>query len=134
MLNFNLNYFILTVVLFITEVLIAIFVHDSIIRPYVGDLLVVILLYSAVRSFLSSSVFITAISVLIFSYVIECLQYFQIVQRLGLESSQIANIIIGNYFAWMDILAYTLGILLVLMAEKVKTPCPENLRSSMTES
>jgi uncharacterized membrane protein len=34
-----------------TEIFIALFVHDKIFRPYVGDILVVILLYALVRSF-----------------------------------------------------------------------------------
>jgi Protein of unknown function (DUF2809) len=119
MLIFCKKYFILTLLLFLTEVLIALFAHDKIIRPYFGDLLVVILLYCLVKSFLSSSITITALSVLLFSYLVETLQYFHLVHRLGLGHSKIANIIIGNYFAWMDILAYTLGILIVFGIENL---------------
>ena len=38
-------YFYWTIVLFFVEVLIALFVHDGIIRPFLGDVLVVILIY-----------------------------------------------------------------------------------------
>ncbi|HXH99737.1 MAG TPA: DUF2809 domain-containing protein [Sphingobacteriaceae bacterium] len=120
MLTFKLNYFVLTLVLFITEVIIALLAHDDIIRPYIGDLLVVILLYCFVKSFLNLPVKTTAISVLFFSYLIEILQYFTIVKHLGLGSSNIANLIIGNYFTWVDILAYTLGILMVFGIEKLR--------------
>ena len=120
MLNFKLNYFLAFVFLFITEVLIALFAHDEIIRPYVGDVLVVILLYCVVRSFLNLPVTTTAVLVLLFSYLIETLQYFNIVQHLGLEHSALASTIIGTYFTWVDILAYTLGILLVLGIEKLR--------------
>jgi len=114
------RYFILSILLFITEVLIALFAHDDIIRPYVGDFLVVILLYCLVKSVIDLPVTTTAIFVLLFSYVVETLQYFNIVQHLGLAHSSLANIIIGNFFTWIDILAYTLGILLVLVLEKLK--------------
>ena len=42
MLRFNKTYFLLTILLFCTEVIIALFVHDNFIRPYFGDVLVVI--------------------------------------------------------------------------------------------
>ncbi|MEJ6979046.1 DUF2809 domain-containing protein [Pedobacter sp. P351] len=119
MLSFKLNYFIASNLLFLTEVCIAVFAHDQIIGPYFGDLLVVILLYCLVKSFLDLPATITALTVLLFSYMLETLQYFNIVQLLGLGNSGIANIIIGNYFAWLDILAYTLGIILVLAIENL---------------
>ena len=117
MLSFKLNYFILTILLFTTEVLIARYAHDDIIRPYLGDVLVVMLLYCFIRSFLKLNVTPTTISVLLFAYLVETLQYFNIVERLGLKDSPLANIVIGNYFTWIDILAYTLGPLVVLAFE-----------------
>ena len=62
----------------------------------------------------------TALSVLLFSYSIEILQYFHIVNIPGLQDIQIARIIIGTSFAWMDLIAYTLGIGIVLYLEKVR--------------
>ncbi|WP_160166673.1 ribosomal maturation YjgA family protein [Arcticibacter svalbardensis] len=88
MLNFNKYYFIASVFLLIIEILIAIFAHDQIIRPYVGDLLVVILLYCFIKSFLNLPVTGTLIFVLLFSYLLETLQYFNLVQHLGLGNSR----------------------------------------------
>ena len=76
LLKFNSRYFLHAIILFVTEILIAIFAHDPIIRPYVGDVLVVMLIYCAIKAFLITPVVTTAIWVLIFSYVIETLQYF----------------------------------------------------------
>lgn len=120
MLKVDLKYTIATLVLFLMEVLIALFAHDDFIRPYVGDFLVVILIYCFVKSFVSTPIIHTAWSVLLFSYLIETLQYFQIVHHLGLDKSSIANILIGNYFSWVDILAYTLGIAFVILIEKLR--------------
>ncbi|MDB5120709.1 MAG: hypothetical protein JWN56_1927 [Sphingobacteriales bacterium] len=120
MLNINLKYTIATLLLFLIEVLIAVFAHDHFIRPYVGDFLVVILIYCFVKSFVSTPTVSTAICVLVFSYVVETLQYFRIVHYLGLDQSKIANILIGNYFTWVDILAYTLGIAFVIVIEKLR--------------
>ncbi len=60
----------------------------------------------------------TAVLVLAFSYAVEVLQYYNIVDRLGLQHSKIARIIIGTTFSWADIAAYTLGIMFVLLIEK----------------
>jgi hypothetical protein len=127
LLKFNRFYFVLTVLLFGIEILIAKFAHDQIIRPYIGDLLVVMLIYCFVKSFLNTAVLPAALSVLVFAYAIETLQYFNIVERLGLGNSKIARIVIGTSFEWIDLVAYTLGIGLVLFLEnsigkrKVKT-------------
>jgi len=118
LLRFNLRYFILCILLFITEIIIALFVDDAIIRPYVGDLLVVILIYCFIRSFLNTPVLPTAIGVLLFSFAIETAQYFNIVHVLGLQQYRWVKIIIGSAFAWGDLLAYTLGIMLVIGIEK----------------
>lgn len=116
--KFNPRYFVYTILLFVTEVLIALFVHDQFIRPYIGDFLVVILIYCFVKSFLNTPVVATAIGVLIFAYLVELLQYFRIVEVLGLQHYRAARIIIGSAFEWQDILAYTLGILMVVVVEK----------------
>lgn len=117
MFQFNKRYFLLALLLFVVEVLIALYAHDPIVRPYVGDVLVVILLYCLVKSFLKTPVVPTALGVLLFSYLIETLQYFQIGHRLGLEHSQVAMTIIGNYFQWIDLVAYTFGAAIVLFIE-----------------
>ena len=120
MLRFRKDYFLLTAIFFITETLIALYVHDSFIRPWLGDYLVVMFLYCLIRTFLAYSVLQTAIFVLLLSYLIEVTQYFNLAQLLGLEQSELALIIIGSTFEWTDILAYTLGILTVIGIEKLR--------------
>lgn len=122
MLIFNKKYFVLTIFLFVIEVLIALYLHDEIIRPYIGDVLVVILLYCMIKSFFKLPVFTVAISVLIFSFCVEFLQYLNIVEILGLQNSRTARIIIGTSFSWIDILTYIVGICIVLIVEKVFVP------------
>jgi Protein of unknown function (DUF2809) len=117
--KFNRSYLILSVVLFCIEILIAKFAHDQYIRPYLGDLLVVILIYYFIKSFLDTPVLPTSLSVLLFSYTLETLQYFHIVERLGLQKSKLSRIIIGTSFEWIDIVAYTLGVIVVICIEKI---------------
>src|SRR6478609_5115448 len=104
MIAFNKNYFSLAVLIFIIEVLIALFVHDSFVRPYLGDVLVVILIYCFIKSLLPLPVFPVALFVMAFSFTIEFLQYIHIVDKLGLRKSTLAKTVIGISFAWNDIL------------------------------
>jgi hypothetical protein len=118
MLTFNKNYFILTISIFILEVLIALFARDNFVRPYLGDALVVILIYCFIKSFLRLPVFTVAIFVLVFSFTIEFLQYVNVLEMIGLDNSKVARILIGYSFEWIDLLAYTMGISVVLVVEK----------------
>jgi hypothetical protein len=118
MLQFNRTYFAFTVFLFLLETAIALFVHDNFIRPYFGDFLVVMLLYCFLKSFINLSVWAAAGLVLLFSFAIETAQYFNMVEKLGLQHYKIAKVVLGNSFAWMDLLAYVLGILAVISIEK----------------
>ncbi len=119
MFTFNTKYFILTCLLFLIEVLIALYVHDRFVRPYIGDVLVVILMYCFLKTFIKGNTFPIAIGVLMFSYLIEAMQYFKLVNLLGLQHSKLANTVIGNSFSWVDIVAYTVGICFVLMPERL---------------
>jgi DNA integrity scanning protein DisA with diadenylate cyclase activity len=117
MLSFNSKYFSLVLLLLVTEIVIGTWVHDSFIRPFGGDFLVVILIYCMVKSFIDTPVSPTILGVLLFAYIVEISQYFHLVNLLGLERSAVARIIMGTSFSWMDILMYTLGMLLVLIVE-----------------
>lgn len=118
MITFNKKYFGFTILIFLIEVLIALYVNDSFVRPYLGDVLVVILIYCFLKSFLKLSVLTAAIAVLVFSFTIEFLQSLNIVEKLGLEKSKIARTVIGTSFSWIDLLTYIIGITIVLFIEK----------------
>jgi Protein of unknown function (DUF2809) len=106
MFTFNTKYFYFTLTLFLIEVCIAVFINDSFIRPFIGDVLVVILIYCFVITFWNIHPFIVASSVLAFSYTIEFLQYFDFVNKLGLQNHKILAIALGSTFDWKDIIAY----------------------------
>ena len=64
---------------------------------------------------------ITALSVLLFAYMVETSQYFKLINYLALQHSRLAKIILGSSFEWIDMIAYTLGIAIVLCVERFKT-------------
>lgn len=118
MITFNKNYFGLASLIFGIEVLIAFYVTDNFVRPYLGDVLVVILIYCFLKSFLKLPVLVAALLVLAFSFAIDYLQFLHIVEKLGLEKSKMARTVIGTSFGWIDLLAYIVGIAIVLIVEK----------------
>ncbi|HEY0039932.1 MAG TPA: DUF2809 domain-containing protein [Flavisolibacter sp.] len=120
MFRFQKIYFLLFLLLLWFEVLIALFVHDQFVRPYLGDFLVVLLLYCFTRSFLQVRVITAIMMVLLFSYAVETAQYFTVINHLGLEENVFAKTVIGSSFDWQDILAYTLGSLLIYLVEQVR--------------
>jgi hypothetical protein len=106
--------------LFCVEVFIAAFLHDRLVRPYVGDLLAVVFLYCLVKSVAPLPAGPTLLGVLAVAYALEALQYVHLLQHLGLAHSRIAAIVLGNHFEWIDMLAYTLGAFLIWSAEKLR--------------
>ncbi|QIR36215.1 DUF2809 domain-containing protein [Tolypothrix sp. PCC 7910] len=117
MLRLHKKYFYFTLLLFVIEVCIAIFVDDRFIRPFIGDVLVVILIYCFMRTFWTIKPAILALSVFVFACVIEILQYFNFVKVLGLEKYKIAVVVLGSSFDWKDIIAYAIGSATVLWLE-----------------
>ena len=112
-------YGIATVVLFIIELLIALFVHDDFIRPYVGDVLVVVLLYTFVRIFLPEGVRLLPLYIFLFAAGVEVLQYFRIVEVLGLSDNRILSVVIGSVFDVKDIVCYGVGCVLLIIITEV---------------
>lgn len=120
--KFNKPYLIIALILLITEIAIALFVDDSFVRPIGGDFLVVILLYATIRGVSDFRFLTVLIGVLLFSYLIEFLQYLNFVTRLGLEDVKIARVVLGTYFSWIDVIAYTAGALFVWIVEMKLKP------------
>lgn len=122
MFSFKKQYFFLAILLSIAEVLIASFFNDRIIRPYVGDLLVVILIYCCLRSIINLPFVTSALAGLLFACLVETFQYLNLLQQLGLQNSKLARLVLGSSFEWMDILMYILGSLIVVITERSRLP------------
>lgn len=116
-LKLNKIYLAITIFLFITEVLIAMYLKSGFIRHTFGDYLVVILIYTFVKSFVNVNPFKLVLAVWVFSFFIEFLQLFDVLSILGLYQNHLAKLIFGTTFQISDLVAYTLGILTILFIE-----------------
>ena len=105
--------------LLLIEVLIALFVRDRFIRPYVGDMLVTMLLCCFARIFLPIGARALPVYVMLFATAVEIGQYFQLVKLLGLSNSRFFSILLGTSFSVYDLLCYAVGCAAFFIAEKM---------------
>ncbi|MGG6230925.1 DUF2809 domain-containing protein [Tenacibaculum sp. SDUM215027] len=113
--KFQSKYFLAFIFLLILEILIA--QTSGFIRHTFGDFLVVILLFYFVKSFCIFSNKTIGLSVLLFAYIVEFLQLTPLLSLLSLENNRMAVIIFGATFSIGDLVAYTLGVIIVLLIE-----------------
>ena len=100
--------------LFVVETLIALFVRDAFIRPYMGDVLVVILIYCFVRMFITRPLRWLPLWIFLFACCIETLQYLQLVTLLGLQNCTLARVVLGTSFS---LFAMLLGVCLCFLSD-----------------
>lgn len=96
-------------VLLAAEVYIALYVHDSFVRPYLGDVMVIILLYCLARGPLGIKGRWLVPAVTVLGVLAECLQYFRLADRLGLPPGSVLRVVLGSTFDWADLLCYVAG-------------------------
>lgn len=114
----RITYAICFLLLFLTEVYIALYVHDDFIRPYIGDVFVTALICCFCRMFIPKGLKALPIYVLIFSFLVETTQYFQLVKLLGLEGNVFFATIMGTSFSHIDLICYAVGCILFWAVEK----------------
>jgi len=116
----RIGYLLATFILFGIELLIALFVHDSFIRPYVGDVLVVVLIYTFVRIIWPEGIRRLPLYIFLFAGGVEVLQYFRIAEVLGLSENRVLSVVIGSVFDVKDIVCYGVGCGLIFVYERLK--------------
>jgi len=110
-------YLVAAIAIFAIEVLIALFVRDAFIRPYVGDVLAIALVYTALRAITPLSPGPAIILTLAIALTVELGQLFGIARALGLESNPVARVVLGGSFDLADLAAYAAGALLIVAVE-----------------
>jgi len=111
------GYLAASIIVFIIDLIIALHVHDRIIRPYIGDMLVVVVVYCFVRVFVPRGMKRLPLYVFLFAVCVEVLQYFRLAEMLRLQGNAAARIILGSVFDWKDIACYGAGCLLIQIYE-----------------
>lgn len=102
------------VLLLIVEILIALFVHGGFVRSYLGDVLVVILIYALVRIVIPDGAPWLSGAVFLFAAAVEIAQLINVTELLGLGNVRFFRVLIGTNFDPADVLSYAVGCLLCL--------------------
>jgi hypothetical protein len=103
--------------LFLIEVLIALFLRDGIVRPYVGDVLAVALMYAVSRAVTPLRLVPALAVTLAIAFAIEFAQLLGLLGALGIRDNQVARIVLGGVFDPMDLAAYVAGVVLIVAVE-----------------
>ena len=107
-----------SLLLFVAELLIGMYTHGFV-RNYIGDVLVVILIYTLFRTVSPEkpkASFLLPTCILIFAFAVEFLQLWGFCDRFGIEN-RLLRIIIGTGFSIEDLVSYTVGIIPCYVAE-----------------
>lgn len=110
-------YFLAFLLFLMIEILIALFVHDQFVRPYIGDVLVVVVLYFLVRVLLPEGYIWLPAFLFVFAAGVEFLQYLNLVELLGLSGNRFMRILLGSVYDVRDIVCYGVGCAALQMWE-----------------
>ena len=111
------TYFAIFVAVLCIEILIGVYVRDAFVRPYVGDVLVVVLIYCLIRVIKPMGVRLMPLYVFAFACGVEFLQLIDVVGILGIPKGSVVAIIIGSTFSFPDIICYAVGCTIVAVTE-----------------
>ena len=112
--RFHIGYFLIAISIFLIEVLIAKYVTGWV-RSYLGDVLVIILIYSAMMTVIELNKKLVVLLTLVLSFAIEFSQYIKLAELLGFEKGSVAYIVLGNTFSIEDLVCYVLGGFIILI-------------------
>ena len=105
-------------ILLAAEILIALFVRDSFIRPYGGDILVTVLLCCLLRAFFLFGIPYLPLGVFLFAAAVEFAQALGIAALIP-HGWTAVRIIVGSSFSVWDLVCYAVGCVLFWGAERL---------------
>ena len=117
--NKRLRYFLIFCGLLAIEIAIALFIDDAFVRPYVGDMLVTLLLCCLCRVIVPTNIQLLPVYVFLFAAAVEIGQYFDLVALLGLADNKIISIALGRTFSWMDLVCYAVGCVAAFLVDQI---------------
>lgn len=106
------------VFLFFIEVLIALYMHDDFVRPYVGDMIVTVVVWAFARIVFPDKFKLMSLYVMIFAILVEVGQYLNYVDLLGITNPILVTMM-GTSFAWTDIACYAVGCVVAAVADYI---------------
>ncbi|MCG2792909.1 MAG: DUF2809 domain-containing protein [Weeksellaceae bacterium] len=120
-LTFSCKNLTIAIFLFLIEILIATKLNDYFfVRAYMGDVLVVMLIYYFVKSFFDLQPLKLIIGIFIFACSMEFLQYFHFAELFGFKDNPVMMTVLGNSFSWLDVVCYFVGSIILYLMRAIK--------------
>ena len=111
----NRTYILLSVLIFVLEIFIE--RTTGFVRYTLGDVFAVMFVYTSIKSVFDVSVIKAAIIALSIAFTIEIVQLFNLHVYYPKNYKRLFKLLLGSSFSMGDMLAYTSGILIVLIIE-----------------
>ncbi len=97
------------------EIVIALFVRDNFVRPYIGDVLAVVCVYFAARIVFVNKPRFLSVFVTLFAFAVELVQLTDLSDLFGEGSA--FSIIVGGTFDFKDLVCYLVGGIVCLLLD-----------------
>jgi hypothetical protein len=104
--------------LFAVEVVIALFVRDAFVRPYLGDVLATAMVYFGLRGVTPLGRAGAAAAAFCLGAAIEIGQAFHVLDLVGLGASRWARVVFGGVFDLKDLACYAVGVMLAMAVDR----------------
>jgi len=117
-LRFHRGYALAALLVFAVEVGIALYVRDRFVRPVLGEVLAVVLVYLGLRAVRPIAVRPAALAALAIGCAVEFSQFLGLADLLGLAPGSHWRTVIGSQFDTRDLIAYAAGALAILLVER----------------
>lgn len=96
------------------------FIFPKAIAPFVGDMLWAMMIYFGFRFvFLKLKIKENFILSIIFCFGIEISQLYQANWINAIRNTTLGGLVLGHGFLWMDLISYSLGIVIALLIDKL---------------
>ena len=115
-------YFAITIVVMLMGLLSRkiMFIFPKNIAPFVGDMFWAMMIYFGFRFLLPKLDFLKSFNIaLIFSFIIEISQLYQSDWINTIRQTTIGGLVLGHGFLWMDLISYSIGIIIAIIIDKV---------------
>ena len=99
------------------EIAVAVGGRDGFVRPYLGDVLAVILVYLTLRAVTTLRVIPASLVALAVGVLVEAGQAMNLLQLVGLSNHALAAVVLGTSFSVGDLFCYAAGAAIAVFAE-----------------
>ena len=103
------------------------FIFPKNIAPFIGDMFWAMMLYFGFRFLLPKLALLKSFNIaLIFSFAIEISQLYQSDWINTIRKTTIGGLVLGHGFLWMDLISYTIGVIIAVIIDKALSHAKSN--------